>query len=214
MKFLVRGFLSAGLLASSSLMRGTHGFVTSSASATISPRVALGAGCYWGTEKFVKSKFEIKRGEVGFMHPDAAANVRQPNPSYKQVCSSNTGYVEVYDVELANATEEKFEALIKHFFTFHDPTTMNAQGNDRGTQYASFIFCYDQKQVEIANKVKAELQGRIDSHGVRAFAGYKVTTEIVSATAFYKAHDEHQLYLDKNPGGYCNHKSRFSWEEL
>ena len=70
-----------------------------------------------------------------------------PNPSYREVCSGTTGHVEVYDCEF-DGNEETYEQLVRHFFMFHDPTTLNKQGNDRGTQYASVLYCYDQKQVD------------------------------------------------------------------
>jgi len=81
----------------------------------------------------------IKNIGVGFMHPNANA---PPNPSYRDVCSGRTGYVEVYDCELTEGFDnaETYEKLLKHFFTFHDPTTLDKQGNDRGSQYGSVIF--------------------------------------------------------------------------
>ena len=154
------------------------------------------------------------------MNPNAQATAANPNPSYREVCSGSTGYVEVFDLELAEPTEEQFENLIKHFFAFHDPTTLDAQGNDRGTQYASAVFCYDDKQQQIVEKVKAEVQARLDKQqildrrGIDAYAGRKVTTAVVPATQFFPAEEEHQAYLDKNPGGYCNHRMRFQWEDL
>ena len=69
-----------------------------------------------------------------------------PNPSYRAVCSGTTGHVEVYDC-VFDGNEETYEQLVRHFFMFHDPTTLNKQGNDAGTQYASVLYCYDQKQV-------------------------------------------------------------------
>ena len=70
------------------------------------------------------------------------------NPSYRDVCSGTTGHVEVYDCEFEGG-EEAYEKLVRFFYMFHDPTTLNKQGNDRGTQYASVIYCYDQKQVRV-----------------------------------------------------------------
>lgn len=162
------------------------------------------------TEKFIKKDFNekilpssIKSGAVGFMNPSPNA---RPNPTYREVCSGSTGYVETYDCEF-DGKPETFEKLVKHFFTFHDPTTLNRQGNDAGTQYGSVIFCYDQAQQEIANKVKAELQALIDGGKVRAYQNKQVTTQVVAATKFYAAQDDHQMYLEKNPWGYCNRKS-------
>jgi peptide-methionine (S)-S-oxide reductase len=145
---------------------------------------------------------------VGFMSPDPNA---MKNPSYRQVCSGSTGHVEVLNVELSknSSTAEVFEELCKFLFMFHDPTTLNRQGNDVGTQYASIIFCTSPEQKAIANKVMAELQKAIDEKRVTAYQGKKVETGVVDYTVFYEAHEEHQEYLFKNPNGYCNHRYRF-----
>jgi peptide-methionine (S)-S-oxide reductase len=131
------------------------------------------------------------------------------NPSYKEVCSGATGHVEVYDLEFSGG-EEMFEKLVKFFFQFHDPTTFNKQGNDSGTQYASVIYCYDAKQMDIASRVKDELQQLLNDGKIseNVFSGKRVTTSIRKANKFYPAHEEHQEYLTKNPNGYCNHRIR------
>jgi peptide-methionine (S)-S-oxide reductase len=215
------GGLYAMLFASGASKAAAGGSIRSQtrglASMSLNNRVSLGAGCYWGTEKFIKKDFNkevvpssITWGKVGFMNPDANA---KPDPSYRDVCSGRTGYVEVYDCKLSDsaANEADFEKLLKHFFSFHDPTTMNAQGNDRGTQYASVIFCYDKKQQEIAEKVKKEVQELVDTKTITNYQGSKVITEIVPATTFYEAQVDHQEYLEVNPFGYCNHAYRFKW---
>ena len=161
-------------------------------------------GCYWGTEKFVVKDFQkkfpgaIKHAQVGFMSPDPNA---MENPSYKQVCSGSTGHVEVLYVELNDPSETTYEELIRFFFQFHDPTTLNRQGNDSGTQYASVIFCGDSKQKKIATKVKSDLQELVTSGKVR-YAGRQVVTGIFAMQPFYPAHEAHQDYLTKNPLGY------------
>jgi peptide-methionine (S)-S-oxide reductase len=130
-----------------------------------------------------------------------------------QVCSGTTGHVEVLQVEL-NEPEQHFEELIRFFFQFHDPTTMNRQGNDVGTQYASWIFCGDDEQIMIAKKVKDQLQTLVSDGKIR-YSDKEVSTQIGPANEFYPAHEEHQEYLFKNPGGYCNHRFRFrEWPEL
>jgi len=145
------------------------------------------------------------------MSPDPNA---MKDPSYRQVCSGSTGHVEVLDIELNDPVEKNFEELIKFFFLFHDPTTKNRQGNDVGTQYASVIFVHDQKQREIAQRVKNDLQHFMDAGKVKGYSGKTVETDIVSANEFYPAHEEHQQYLEKNPLGYCNHFYRFKqWPE-
>ena len=145
------------------------------------------------------------------MSPDPNA---AQNPSYRAVCSGSTGHVEVLNVEL-NDPEKHFEELIKFFFMFHDPTTKDRQGNDAGTQYASAIFTNGVEQARIAEKVKAELQGLVDAKKVTRYANSQVETKLFAANPFYEAHAEHQEYLMKNPGGYCNHFYRFKeWPEL
>lgn len=139
------------------------------------------------------------------MNPDPNG---MENPTYRQVCSGSTGHVEVLEVEL-NDPDKNFEELIKFFFMFHDPTTLNRQGNDVGTQYASYIFCDGEEQIKIANKVKDELQAAMDAGKVKSYVGKKVETAIGPMTTFYPAHEEHQEYLMKNPNGYCNHRFRF-----
>jgi len=179
--------------------------------APISKTLAIGAGCYWGTEKFIVKDFQkkfpgaIESAKVGFMSPNENAKA---NPTYREVCTGSTGHVEVLNVVLTDP-EKIFEELIKFTFMFHDPTTLNRQGNDVGTQYASVIFCSDMQQQEIANKVMAELQTAIDEKKVTSYQGKKVQTGIVPYTKFYSAQEEHQRYLEKNPSGYCNHRYRF-----
>jgi peptide-methionine (S)-S-oxide reductase len=107
-----------------------------------------------------------------------------------------------------------YEDLLKYFFMFHDPTTLNRQGNDAGTQYASVIFVHDEEQRRIANKVKAELQSLVSSGKVKGYSGKTVTTAVVAAGPFYLAQKAHQDYLNQNPDGYCNHRLRFkAWPE-
>ena len=110
--------------------------------------------------------YVLQSGAVGFMGPTTS----KENPSYREVCSGSTGHVEVYDC-VFDGNEETYEQLVRHFFMFHDPTTLNRQGNDQGTQYASVLYCYDQKQTEIANKVKSELQDLVSKGKIR---NYKV----------------------------------------
>ena len=187
--------------------------------APIASTLALGAGCYWGTEKYVMKDFQAKfpgsiaDAKVGFMSPDPDNAMK--NPNYRQVCSGSSGHVEVLNVELNNPTPELFEELIRFFFMFHDPTTKNRQGNDVGTQYASMIFCSDAQQTKIANKVKDELQQALTDKKITSYAKSTISTGIFDYAEFFPAHEEHQEYLFKNPNGYCNHRFRFKeWPEL
>lgn len=183
--------------------------------APIASTLALGAGCYWGTEKYIVKDFQKKhpgcilKAKVGFMNPDPNG---MKNPSYRQVCSGSTGHVEVLQVELtekASATPEIFEDMMKFFYSFHDPTTLNRQGNDAGTQYGSVVFCSSDAQKEIAERVKRELQTHIDTKAIKTYQKKKVETALVGYTTFYEAQSDHQEYLENNPSGYCNHRYRF-----
>lgn len=175
------------------------------ATGAMSNMVTLGAGCYWGTEKYVRKDFQqkfpgsVKKATVGFMSPNPNA---QKNPSYRAVCSGSTGHVEVLEVEL-NDPNKHYEELLRFFFMFHDPTTANRQGNDMGTQYASYIFTYDDKQAEIAEKVKKEVNSLIAKDAISTYEQGEVKTKIGKANEFYPAEAEHQDYLAKNPGEFC-----------
>lgn len=177
----------------------------------ISDWACFGAGCYWGTEKYFTTDCSVgntivqAKSKVGFMGPASAPS----NPTYEDVCTGVTGHVEVYNLQF-DGKIATYEELVKFFFQFHDPTTKNQQGNDRGTQYASTIFAYDDKQFEIATRIKDELQAAIDCGLVKCFKGRVVSTEILRSTIFYEAKKEHQEYLAKNPKGYCNHRIRLS----
>jgi len=191
--------------------RLSRSIATAAEAVQMNSRISLGAGCYWGTEKFIIKDFQklvpasIKGGKVGFMNPNPNA---PPNPSYRDVCSGRTGYVEVYDVEY-DGKPATLESLLRFFFSFHDPTTLDRQGNDRGTQYSSAIFAYSPEQKAIAEKVKGEIQALVDQGKVRNYEGKKITTAVLDATKFYAAQEDHQEYLAKNEWGYCNHSLRW-----
>lgn len=147
---------------------------------------AFAAGCFWGVEYTYQHVPGVINTRVGFMggHVD--------NPTYKQVCYTDTNHAEV--VQLAYDPEKiSYEQLVRIFFLIHDPTTLNRQGPDVGTQYRSAIFYQDQAQKETAEKVKAEFDqsGRFKN---------PIVTEITLAGPFWKAEDYHQSYFQKNPG--------------
>ena len=115
----------------------------------------FGAGCYWGTEKYFNdlASDSISEGTVGFMGPDGSDGVTfaaYENPTYEQVCTGRSGHVEVFNFKYkgGNAT---YKSLCKLFFQFHDPTTLNRQGNDKGPQYASVIYCYTPGNIILKN---------------------------------------------------------------
>jgi peptide-methionine (S)-S-oxide reductase len=154
----------------------------------------------------------IKKARVGFMSPLQSTRIK--NPTYKQVCTGQSGHVEVLYVEL-NDPSRHFEELCRFFFTFHDPTLKERQGNDVGFQYSSWIFCGDDEQFQIAEKVKEELQIAIDRRIVTQFFNKTVQTQITKLSEFTEAHAAHQEYLSKNPNGYCNHRIRLrKWNVL
>lgn len=169
-----------------------------------------------GTEHYYRTKFadqfpgSIVDVQVGFMGGDVV------NPSYRQVCESNTNHVEVAQVIFDN-TKADYSDLIRFAFALHDPTTINRQGGDTGIQYQSAIFVTTPEQEQKATAIKKILQNQLDSNTIQfkspnfTWEGKTITTAIRPQATFYPAHQEHQQYLIKNPNGYCNHKIRCNW---
>jgi len=158
-------------------------------------QAAFGGGCFWGMEKWFKKEFPaLLSTAVGYM--GGTLN----DPTYEQVCTGKTGHAEVLWLEY-DPTKTNFRDLLSYFWRIHDPTTLNRQGNDVGTQYRSAVFYYTPEQKKDAEEVKKEIES--------AGRWKNIITEIVPATQFYKGEKYHQAYLDNNPGGYCNHKPRW-----
>jgi peptide-methionine (S)-S-oxide reductase len=150
----------------------------------------LGTGCFWCTEAI----FQQVKGVIKVTSGYSGGHVE--NPSYKQVCTGTTGAAECLNIEY-DPSEISFEELLEIFWQTHDPTTLNRQGADVGTQYRSVIFYHSDEQKEIAEKYKAQL----DKSGV--FAAPIVTT-LEPFTIFYPAENYHQDYYSNNSGqGYC-----------
>jgi len=148
-------------------------------------------GCFWGVERKFWQREGVWTTAVGY------AGGLTPNPTYKEVCSGQTGHTEVVLVVFDPAVVT-YEALLTLFWENHDPTQGMRQGNDWGTQYRSAIYCSDEQQLALAEASKQAFQPRLTA------AGYgEITTEILPAPSFFYAEDYHQQYLDKNPGGYC-----------
>ena len=145
----------------------------------------LGGGCFWCVEAAFNQLQGVQSVVSGYM------GGRVPNPSYEQVCSGKTGHVEVAEITFDPAVIS-YEDLLEVFFTVHDPTTLNRQGNDVGEQYRSVIFYRDEEQHMTAKKVLAELTKE------RVFADPIVTT-VEPASTFYPAEQYHQNYLANNP---------------
>ena len=151
----------------------------------------LGGGCFWCLEAVFDELAGVHSVESGYAGGTTA------NPTYEQVCSGRTGYAEVVRVRFDPA-QLTFRDLLTVFFSIHDPTTLNRQGNDVGTQYRSAIYTYDDAQRKAADASKAMYQKALAAKGLGT-----ITTEIAPAGEFYFAEDYHQQYLAKNPAGYC-----------
>lgn len=157
-------------------------------------KATFGAGCFWGVEKIFSKVPGVASTTVGY------AGGATEEPDYRQVCTGRTGHAEALEV-LYDPAKVSYEELLATFWEWHDPTTLNRQGPDVGSQYRSVIFTHDQEQEEAARASKELLERA----GV--FPG-KIVTEIVPAGKFYRAEEYHQKYLQKNPGGYCSHVLR------
>jgi peptide-methionine (S)-S-oxide reductase len=114
-----------------------------------------------------------------------------------------------------NGGIEVFREMCRYFFQIHDPTTLNRQGNDRGTQYASVIYAQDAEYFEVAVSTKDEVQKLVNAKKITSYQSVRVSTAVHLRTIFYRAKEEHQLYLDRHPDGYCNHRVRFNeWPSI
>lgn len=150
----------------------------------------LGGGCFWCLEAVYDELEGVQQVVSGYEggHVD--------NPSYKQVCTGNTGHAEVVRVTFDPAVVS-FEEILRVFFTIHDPTTLNRQGADVGTQYRSVIFYHDARQKETAAKLIAELN-------VEGIWPNPIVTEVTPASTFYPAEDYHQdYYVNNSYQPYC-----------
>lgn len=151
----------------------------------------LAGGCFWGVEELFRQLKGVQSTQVGY------TGGVLPNPTYNDVKKGTTGHAEAIQITF-NPIEISYEDILKYFFRLHDPTTLNQQGNDRGTQYRSAIFYMSDKQKDTAERVKIEVDNSKKWKN-------PVVTEIVKASVFYSAEDYHQDYLQKNPGGYTCH---------
>ena len=150
----------------------------------------FGAGCFW----CVEAAFQQLKGVSSAVSGYAGGTVE--NPTYEQVCTGSTGHAEVCQIEY-DSEKISYDELLEVFFEIHDPTTLNRQGNDVGTQYRSVIFYHDEEQKRLAEKIKAELNAK----GVW---NNPIVTEIRPFSEFYKAEDYHQNYYRNNPNQqYC-----------
>lgn len=152
-------------------------------------KATFAAGCFWGVEAAFRQIDGVTATTVGYSGGDTT------NPTYKEVCTDTTGHAEVVQVEY-DPDRVSYETLLDLFWSNHDPTQLNRQGPDVGTQYRSAIYYHDdeQKAAAAASKEKLESGGR---HGQR------IVTEITQAQEFYPAEDYHQQYLEKRGLASC-----------
>ncbi|TBU24922.1 peptide methionine sulfoxide reductase [Dichomitus squalens] len=173
-----------------------------------SPEVAtFASGCFWGVEHIFLKHFPPKENKgilkttVGYTGGKEDAT----NPDYKTVCTGTTNHAEAVRIEF-DPSIVKYEELVEFFYRTHDPTTVNRQGKDTGTQYRSAIFYNTPEQEEIAKRVTEEVQKEHFDP-----VGKKIVTQIVPAGQWWDAEDYHQLYLFKNPSGYQCENHRLHW---
>ena len=152
-------------------------------------KATFGAGCFWGVETLFRGVEGVLDAAVGY---EGGA---LDNPTYQDVCSGTTGHAEVVQVDF-DPDRVDYEALLRVFWRNHDPTTLNRQGPDMGTQYRSAVFFHSEEQRDVALRVMAELS---DSG---AFPR-PIVTEVTPASTFYRAEEYHQRYLEKRGQDHC-----------
>ncbi len=154
----------------------------------------LAGGCFWGVQELIRKLPGVISSTVGYTGGTTA------NPRYEDVHTGRTGHSEAVQI-VFDPRQISYESILRYFFRLHDPTTLNRQGNDMGSQYRSAIFWNSDEQRRTAERVKADVD-------VSGKWEKKVVTEIVKAGPFYQAEEYHQDYLQKNPGGYTCHYLR------
>ncbi len=147
------------------------------------------AGCFWGVEAAFLAVPGVTDAESGYI------GGHTENPTYEQVCTDTTGHAEAVRVTF-DPSKVSYETLVRKFFELHDPTQVNRQGPDTGTQYRTGLFYLTEEQRKVAEKVKKDLQP--------SFHPKTIATEITPATPFYRAEEYHQRYFEKHPNAVCH----------
>lgn len=184
-------FLGIGL---SAFIFASAGFAGTPPTSTKLETATLAAGCFWGTEEFFRKVPGVVETQVGY------AGGSKKNPSYEDVSTGTTGNAESLQLKF-DPKKISYEQILTLFFKMHDPTTLNRQGNDEGSQYRSAIFYHSKEQKEVAEKLETKIE---HSKAWKA----PLTTQLAPAGNFYPAEEYHQKYLEKHPGGYDNHYLR------
>lgn len=159
----------------------------------MSERAVLAGGCFWGMEDLIRRQPGVIKTRVGYTGGDV------PNATYRDHGTHAEGIEILFDPD-----KTSYRAVLEYFFQIHDPTTVNRQGNDRGTSYRSAIYYVDDTQKAVAIDTIAD----VDASGL--WPG-KVVTEVAPVGDFWEAEDYHQDYLVKNPRGYTCHFPRADW---
>lgn len=154
-------------------------------------KIVFGLGCFWGAERRFWQQDGVYTTAVGY------AAGYTPNPTYEEVCSGSTGHNEVVLV-VFDPAKTSLEKLLKVFWESHNPTQGMRQGNDRGTQYRSGIYTFNDHQGDVAKATQVEYQAALNAANLG-----EITTEILPLNEFYYAESYHQQYLAKTPNGYC-----------
>lgn len=151
---------------------------------------SFAAGCFWGVEARFREIDGVLDAAVGYMGGTTS------NPGYKEVCTGTTGHAETVQLDY-DPDAISYEELLDAFFDMHNPTTLNRQGPDRGTQYRSVVFYHDEAQKRAARK-------KIDKLGHSGRWRDPIVTEVAPAAEFWRAEEYHQRYLEKNQGAHCS----------
>jgi peptide-methionine (S)-S-oxide reductase len=153
-------------------------------------KATFAAGCFWGVESAFRTVDGVVDTQVGYTGGTTG------NPTYREVCSGRTGHAEALEITF-DPDVISYKQLVELFWQVHNPTQVNRQGPDRGTQYRSAIFCHSPEQQEIAETSKAAL-------GASGKWRKPIATEIVPARTFWRAEEYHQRYFEKNGGPVCH----------
>ena len=153
-------------------------------------KIVLAGGCFWGVEEFLSRLNGVVGTEVGY------ANGRTENPTYEDVCYKNTYFAEVCLVKY-DENEISLENILYEYWSIIDPTVLNRQGPDVGSQYRTGIYYFDEIDLPIILESRDNQQKKYDK---------KIVTEVKPLINYYKAEEYHQKYLKKNPNGYCHIK--------
>lgn len=154
-------------------------------------KTAFAGGCFWGVEKIFAELEGVVETQVGYTGGTGM------NPTYEWVYTGKTGHAEAVEITY-DPSKISYEKLLETFFSYHDPSTLNRQGPDVGTQYRSAIYTHTPEQKEKALKAIKLIDA------AKIFKS-KIVTQVEPAGEFYRAEEYHQKYLKKNPGGYCSH---------